>query len=78
MNTLDRPNIDTFFQVVEDTLVFTGNNLKVYVPSKYKDREMLIIEDYVKMLAIFSMKINDTYEYGLLLPLTILTLQGGA
>lgn len=68
MNTLDRPNIDTFFQVVEDTLVFTGNNLKVYVPSKYKDREMLIIEDYVKMLAIFSMKINDIHEYGLLLP----------
>lgn len=65
---MERPDIDTFFQVVEDSLVFTGNNLKVYIPMRYKVHEALIVEDYVRTLAIFSMKVNDTYEYGLILP----------
>lgn len=64
----NRPNIDSFFTVVEDTMVFTGNHLEVRIPMRYKVHEALEVEDTVRALAIFEMIVNKQYEYGLLLP----------
>lgn len=68
MATPNRPNIDTFFTIVENTMVFTGNHLEVRIPMRYKVHEALDVDEHVKALAIFEMIVNHEYEYGLLLP----------
>lgn len=68
MSDSNRPNIDSFFKTIEDTIVFTGNHLEVRIPMRYKVHEALDVEDIVKTLAIFEMIINHEFTYGLLLP----------
>ena len=46
---------------------FTGNELKCYLPERYKARNMLYISDKVSVLGVFTM-IADGKTYGLNLP----------
>ena len=68
MAEVNRPNIDTFFKVIEDTMVFTGNHLEVRIPMRYRVHEALDVDEHVKTLAIFEMIVNHEFNYGLLLP----------
>ncbi len=68
---MNKPKLMNFFQVVNEQMIFTGNHLEVRIPIRYKVNEMLIVENFVKTLAIFELVVNKEYTYGLLLPCMI-------
>lgn len=59
-----------YFNLDEKTkkVTFTGDKLECYIPKRYIDKGYLVLSDKVSALAIFSMKINDSIDMGILLP----------
>lgn len=46
----------------------TCNKLQCYIPKRYEDKDYLHIADTVTTLGIFTMIVDDKYEYGLNFP----------
>lgn len=67
----DKPNLMSFFTVVENTMVFTGEICSVKIPTHYQIYDLLKVTSEVRTLAIFEILINNTYSYGFLLPAVI-------
>lgn len=65
--------IDQYFEVNEkdDCVRFVGDKLEVYVPMRYEPKNYLVIGEKIQALAIFSMRINETTECGIVLPAVI-------
>ena len=63
-----RPDIDTFFKIVDESMVFIGDKLEVRIPCRYSVYDLLEVTEHVRTIAIFEMIVNDTYSYGLILP----------
>lgn len=55
----------------DDAFHFIGDKLEVYIPERYQEKGFLELGERVSVLGIFSMKINDTEEVGMLLPAMI-------
>lgn len=55
----------------DNAFLFTGDKLEVFIPQRYQDKGFLTLGETVSTLAIFSMRVNDKEEIGLLLPASI-------
>lgn len=59
---------------VNDTFIFTGKKMEVFIPRRYERYNLLSIGNEVKTLGIFEIKIDDNLSTGFLLP-AVLTLE---
>lgn len=61
---------DKFFEVdkVNDCVRFIGDKLEIFIPMRYQAKNYLIVEDKVRALGIFSMRVNGSVEGGLQIP----------
>ena len=48
-----------------------GDKLEIFIPMRYQAKNLLIIEDKISALGIFSMRINDSIDCGLQIPAVI-------
>lgn len=71
MDNKEKPNIMQYFEVVDETMIFTGEKLVVRVPTRYSIYNLLEIKDTVRTLAIFELIVNDTYHYSIIMPAVI-------
>lgn len=60
-----------FFKQEEDCVRFIGDDLKCFIPMRYKAKNMLIVDSMVTALGIFTMLINDSIQCGLQIFATI-------
>lgn len=62
-----------FFKVnkKDQTCAFTGDSLKIKIPNRYANYNLLTVEQTVSTLAIFEMVINEKHSLGYLLPVVI-------
>lgn len=52
-----------------DSFIFIGKSAKVYIPQRYKVHDLLFVEDTIRALGIFEIKVDDDNKaYPLMLP----------
>ena len=64
-------NITQFFKQEKNKVIFTGDELTIWIPERYKGKSCLKISKVVQSLGIFSMQIKSngkTYNFGYFLP----------
>lgn len=54
-------DVSSFFKRKDDQWIFTGDKLEVFVPSIYSERGLMVVGETATTLAIFQLRINDTY-----------------
>lgn len=55
-------DISPYFKEVNGQWIFVGEKLEIYIPEIYKDRGLLMMGESVTSLAIFEIRINDTFS----------------
>lgn len=64
-------DMQKYFKTIGDEVIFTGKTLEVFIPKRYENHDMVLVQDIVKTLGIFEMLIDGTIKKGFLLPALI-------
>ena len=66
---MDRTTFEKYFKVNDKSeVVFTGDELKIFIPKRYEEKQFTQITSEISTLAIFRMVANEKDEIKLFLP----------
>lgn len=60
-----------YFKDVDGEVIFTGKTMEVFIPKRYENQDLVLVQDFIRTLAIFEVLIDDKIRKGFLLPALI-------
>ena len=66
---MDRSTFEKYFKVnSKSEVIFTGDDLKIFIPKRYEEKQFTQITSEISTLAVFRMVVNDKDEVKMFLP----------
>lgn len=66
---MDRTTFEKYFKVnTKSEVIFTGDDLKIYIPMRYAEKQMMTVTSEISTVAIFRMVVNEKDEIKYFLP----------
>ena len=60
---MDRTTFEKYFKTnTKSEVIFTGDDLKIYIPMRYAEKQMMTAASDISTVAIFRMVVNDKDE----------------